>query len=200
MTGFIPELWKKMTPEDVRSYVYDDDTKAVVDSDSDIVKEITTTQNTCTPVSSDNFLSDTTLTATENENMVHEKAFSVSSDVWTVVTGEVDVSNDEERMILEPCKSIDEAIQYLEKSKKAKISSLNSSNSPPLGSLSKCPGKFADLTNRLKKIAEERQRESSSSSNVSLHSDSCRIQSLTESDSDSEMQKKVQLLMQQCAS
>ena len=189
-----------MKPEEVRSYVYDDDTKAVVDSDSDIVKEITTTQNTCTPVSSDNFLSDTTLTASENENMVHEKAFSVSSDVWTVVTGEVDVSNDEERMILEPCKSIDEAIQYLEKSKKAKISSLNSSNSPPLGSLSKCPGKFADLTNRLKKIAEERQRESSSSSNVSLHSDSCRIQSLTESDSDSEMQKKVQLLMQQCAS
>ena len=189
-----------MTPEEVRSYVYDDDAKAVVDSDSDIVKEMTTTQNTCTPVSSDNFLSDTTLTATENENMVHEKAFSVSSDVWTALTGEVDVSNDEERMILEPCRSIDEAIQYLEKSKKAKILSLNSSKSPPLGSLSKCPGKFADLTNRLKKIAEERQRESSSSSNVSLHSDRCRIQSLTESDSDSEMQKKVQLLMQQCAS
>lgn len=197
ISGYIPELWKKMTPEEVLSYVQKqcEDT-ADLDSDSDIVKEITTTQNTCTPISSDGFLSDTTVTATETEKIL-KKEVECSSD--TGLTGEADISEDDE-IILEPLKSIHEANKYLEETKPV-TSSSNSSQSPPQEACSsQYPIKFTELTNRLKKLAKERQKEAasnSSSSNVSLHTETCRMQSLTESESDSEIQ---QLLMQQCAS
>jgi len=202
ITGYIPELWRRMTPGEIKSYVNDGGGSSFDLSDTEM-KDDRFTQKTCTPMSSSELQSSSSegerrreVTHMKNSDEGFSKDYSTEGTL-TAVTTEVELSDDENTVIYERLKSIDEANEHLESMTTTKSISDTSSSATPPSIVHDRYGKIklSELNQRLKKLAAERKQDESSSSTTVA--ESCHLQSLTESESDSEI---VQLQMQQCVS
>ena len=216
ITGYIPELWKKMTPEDMKLYADDEDSSVSGQEESNKTSNDNTTQAEMSPTAE--FNDEVSSIITDSE-AVH------SSDVFDAITELVEIKPFMYKPILRPCRrrfkpsypSSSTAVSSKVNTdinmehEECMITNVTvSSNINPIVKVEdikymkasnviskiksackmeheECMKEFSD---RFKNMLEEHHQSVVSSNNVNIHR-LCHIQSLTESDSsDSDAQTK----------
>lgn len=188
ITGYIPELWTKMTPAEVNAYVNEEpkmfDSDCIGDTDI-IPHDYETTQAELTPMTSGEFSSSILKTTTvETEEDVNDDHVGLppksdsSEDTLTARTSDMEMEfedEDEVGMILEPS-TLEEASLYLERLNQMKKDSSSSTNSSRASSV--CEG-----VKLLQKIVNKQQQNIDRTCSSPM--DTCRMQSSSRTESDS---------------
>ncbi|XP_057313312.1 transcription factor IIIA-like [Hydractinia symbiolongicarpus] len=215
ISGYIPELWEKMTPEEVQAYIKNNN---ACYADTDVIpRDTETTQAEMTPLLSSDTEGASKENATgqtshyqddearnlraEGNDMECERLYT-SEETLTAIPTESELTDEDFSVVYQPLKSLEEACSYLNQINN--IKKQQNACSPIISSSpnSSRPASACSIEDerRITRFVGERLKQLVGQQNPNMM-ESCHMQSVTESDSsDSETKKKAQLLMQHCAS
>lgn len=214
ISGYIPELWEKMTPEEVQAYIKNN---SACYADTDVIpRDTDTTQAEMTPLLSSGTEGASKENATGQTSHYQDDAYSLkvngkdmecekiytSEETLTAIPTESELTDEDFSVVYQPLKSLEEACSYLNQINN--IKKQQNASSPIISSSanSSRPASACSIEDeqRITRFVGERLKQLVGQQNQNMM-ESCHMQSVTESDSsDSETKKKAQLLMQQCAS